>query len=250
MYITNMDINKNLEICISAVTLAGNFLKENKEILNITNSSQGRDIKLVADIESEKLITEYLQANSDYPILGEEAGQSKDLGSIYWVVDPLDGTANFSRNIPISCVSIALVEEKNPIIGAINDFNNNDIFHGSIETKAFMNKNEISTSLVDDKSQATLITGLPVNTDYSNESMKRFIQDFKTWKKIRMLGSAAMAAAYIASGRADVYKESGTNLWDIAAGVAIVRAAGGKAKISNLKDDFSLDIHISNGLLS
>ena len=81
-----MDINKNLEICISAVTLAGNFLKENKEILNITNSSQGRDIKLVADIESEKLITEYLQVNSDYPILGEEAGQSKDLGSIYWVV--------------------------------------------------------------------------------------------------------------------------------------------------------------------
>ena len=120
-----MDINKNLEICISAVTLAGNFLKENKEKLNITNSSQGRDIKLVADIESEKLITEYLQANSDYPILGEESGQSKDLGSIYWVVDPLDGTANFSRNIPISCVSIALVEEKNPIIGAINDFNNN-----------------------------------------------------------------------------------------------------------------------------
>ena len=60
--------------------MAGNFLNENKEILNITNSSQGRDIKLVADIESEKLITEYLQANSDYPILGEESGQSKDLG--------------------------------------------------------------------------------------------------------------------------------------------------------------------------
>ncbi|EJP73013.1 MAG: Pb-fam-3 protein [SAR86 cluster bacterium SAR86B] len=56
-----MDINKNLEICISAVTLAGNFLKENKEILNITNSSDGRDIKLLADIESEKLITKYFK---------------------------------------------------------------------------------------------------------------------------------------------------------------------------------------------
>ena len=137
MYIINMDINKNLEICISAATLAGNFLNENKEILNITNSSKGRDIKLVADIETEKLITKYLQANSDYPILGEEAGQSKDLGNIYWVVDPLDGTSNFSRNIPICCVSVALVEDKNPIIGAINDFNNNYIFHGSIQTKAY-----------------------------------------------------------------------------------------------------------------
>ena len=150
----------------------------------------------------------------------------------------------------MSCVSIALVKEKDPIIGVINDFNNNHIYHGSSQTKAFMNKTEITTSLVDNKSQATLITGLPVNTDYSDESMKRFIQDFKTWKKIRMLGSAAMAAAYIASGRADVYKESGTNLWDVAAGVAIVRAAGGEATISNLKDDFSLDIHISNGFLA
>ena len=116
--------------------------------------------------------------------------------------------------------------------------------------KHIMNDTEISASLVKDKSQATLITGLPVNTDYSDESMKGFIQDFKTWKKIRMLGSAAMAAAYVASGRADVYKESGTNLWDIAAGVAIVRAAGGEATISNIKDDFSLDIFISNGLLA
>ena len=66
-------------------------------------------------------------------------------------------------------------------------------------------------------------------------------------KNVRLCSNGII---YVASGRADVYKESGTNLWDIAAGVAIVRAAGGEAKISNLKDDFSLDIHISNGLLS
>lgn len=245
-----MDIKKNLKISIKAATLAGNFLYENKDQLNIINASEGRDIKLVADVKSEELISKYLQANSDYPILGEEYGKSNDLGDIYWVVDPLDGTANFARDIPICCVSIALIKDKKPIIGVINDFNNKNTYYGCIESKAYMNDEEINVSSIKDQSQATLITGLPVNSDYSSKSMMRFIEDFKNWKKIRMLGSAAMAAAYVASGKADTYKESGTNLWDVAAGIAIVRAAGGVAEINNMKDDYSLDIYISNKSLN
>jgi len=249
MYIIVMDEIQNLELCITAAKKAGEFLYKNKNQLNKTHSAIGRDIKLLADMKSENLIIEFLQNNSNYPILGEEAGKSDELGEIYWVVDPLDGTANFARNIPICCVSIALVYNHNPVLGAIYDFNNSDIYYGSVNKGAYLNKNKINVSKIADQSQATLITGLPVNTDYSSDSMLTLINDFKNWKKIRMLGSAAMAAAYVASGKVDTYKESGTNLWDVAAGVAIVRAAGGTAIISNMQEDFSLDIHMSNSIL-
>ena len=76
--------------------------------------------------------------------------------------------------------------------------------------------------------------------------MLKMIKDFQDWKKVRMIGSAAMASAYVASGKADVYKEFGTYLWDVAAGAAIVNAAGGKAEISNLRDNYQVDVHFSN----
>ena len=72
------------------------------------------------------------------------------------------------------------------------------------------------------------------------------ISDFQSWKKIRMIGSAAMASAYVASGKAEAYKENGIFLWDIAAGAAIVEAAGGKISISNLQPDFRVDANFTN----
>lgn len=242
-------INDLTQIAINASIKAGNLLtKKTKKPKNI-HSSIGRDIKLEVDFESEKLITEYLIKNSIFPVLGEELGANKKLGNTFWVVDPLDGTANFYRNIPISCISIALVTDLDPIIGVIYDFNNKDLYVGSIKSSAQLNGKNIRVSNIKDKSQSILISGLPVNTDYSNKSMKKFIEDLKNWKKVRMLGSAAIAAAYVASGRADAYKESRTNLWDVAAGVAIVRAAGGKATIKDINKDYSLDISISNNFL-
>ena len=241
----SMDLNNILNISKEAAVIAGKFLKKIKTI-NVVNSSHGRDIKLIADIEAEKLIIKHLKTYSDFPILSEEHGKSGSLGEIFWVVDPLDGTANYTRDIPICCVSIALVKKNNPILGIIYDFNNDDLYEGCSQSDAMLNGKKISVSSIKSKSNGTLITGLPVNTDYSTSAIKKLISNFQEWKKVRMLGSAAMASAYIASGKADLYSESGTNIWDVAAGVAIVRAAGGYAKIDNLSTNFSLDICISN----
>ena len=125
------NILKNLEIAKKAAHEAGNILVNLKAELNKENISSGKDIKLKADIEAEKLIKEYLLSKSDIPILGEETGASiDDLGKTFWVVDPLDGTANYSRNIPICCVSIALISNLEPVIGVVYDFNNDDIYEG------------------------------------------------------------------------------------------------------------------------
>ena len=241
------NILDNLELAKNAAIKAGSMLLNSKTDLNQENTSDGKDIKLVADIEAETLIKAYLSSNSDIPILGEESGASvRDLGKIFWVIDPLDGTANYSRNIPICCVSIALISDLQPVIGVINDFNNNDMYEGSIETEAKLNNKKIMVNNNSKKNESILLTGLPLLTDYSDDALLNMVRDFQLWKKVRMIGSAAMASVYVASGKADMYKEQGAFLWDIAAGASIVNAAGGIANITNQKENYQVDVAFSN----
>jgi myo-inositol-1(or 4)-monophosphatase len=105
----------------------------------------------------------------------------------------------------------------------------------------------INISNINDRKKGILLTGLPNNTDFSDASILNFVEDFQNWRKVRMIGSAAMAAAYVASGKVDVYKENNTYLWDIAAGVAIVESAGGFVKVTKPNDNYQVNIFISNG---
>ena len=241
-----LELDICLEIAKSAALKAGKYLLENqgKELKILLN--QGRDIKLQLDIDTEQLIKDSLRSQSTFSILGEETGLSSDVGEFYWVVDPLDGTSNFLRDIPISCVSIALMQDLQPILGVIYDFNHDDLYFGHLESKAFVNQVEIIVSDYSEKSKSTLVTGIPARTNYSDNEFKNMIDDFQQWKKVRMLGSAAMASIYVASGKADTYKENGIFLWDIAAGAAIVNAAGGVASITNIQTDYRVDAIFTN----
>ena len=239
---------KEIEIAIKAAKSAGKYLLQERKNLNLKIKSDPRDTKLIADIESEKLILDILSSESKYSVLAEEAGKSSDnLGEIFWVVDPLDGTANYNRNIPICCVSIGLISNMKPLIGVIYDFNNDDLYVGdSINNSTTVNNIKIHVSDIQNKQDGVLITGLPFNTDYSDKALGKLISDMQTWKKVRMIGSAAMASCYVASGKADLYQENGIYLWDILAGAAIVESAGGKAVIKNIKEDFQVDVIFSN----
>ena len=247
----DIDLETELKVAKSAALAAGEILKTKKNDLNVETFSSERDIKLEADVVAETLIKEIIEDESNIPILAEESGKSSEnLGDIFWVIDPLDGTANYSRDIPICCVSIALIKNLIPVIGVIYDFNNNDMYIGSSEQEAMLNDKKISVSQTSKKHDGILVTGLPNATDYSDQAMINMVKDFQGWRKVRMIGSAAMASAYVASGKADVYKELGTYLWDVAAGAAIVNAAGGTANILNQKDNFQVDVFFSNSKIS
>ena len=247
----DIDLETELKVAKSAALAAGKILKTKKSDLNVETFSSERDIKLEADVVAETLIKEIIQDESNIPILAEESGKSSEnLGDIFWVIDPLDGTANYSRNIPICCVSIALIKNLIPVIGVIYDFNNNDLYIGSSEQEAMLNDKKILVSQTSKKHDGILVTGLPNATDYSDQAMINMVKDFQGWRKVRMIGSAAMASAYVASGKTDVYKELGTYLWDVAAGAAIVNAAGGTANILNQKDNFQVDVFFSNSKIS
>ena len=241
---------KELKIAREAALSAGKFLITNKSDLKKKLLSTSRDIKLKADIAAENIIKEILLRESSYSILAEESVSSIDkLPDIFWVVDPLDGTANFQRDIPICCVSIALISKSIPIIGVIYDFNNDDLYEGSVRSKALLNKNIINVSNTESHSNGILLTGLPNDTDYSSEALNNMIENFQNWRKVRMIGSAAIASVYVASGKADFYMENKSYLWDIAAGAAIVNAAGGKALILNQNEKFQVDVRFSNSLV-
>ena len=243
--------HKELLIAKKAAKTAGNFLIKNKYTLNQTVSSSNKDIKLQADISAENLIIGVISEESSIPILAEESGiSSNNISDTFWVVDPLDGTANYSRGIPLCCVSIALIKNLKPVLGVIYDFNNNDLYEGSVHTKALLNGSEISVSNINHPNKGILITGLPNKTDYTDGALSQMVKDFQHWRKVRMIGSAAMASIYVASGKADLYKEKKTYLWDIAAGAAIVNAAGGEALIENQNENFQVDVYFSNSHLN
>ena len=131
-----INIEHELEVAKKASEIASALLKDNKDSINMVLSNEGRDIKLKADLESERVIKEYLLANSNFPILAEESGANQDLGGFFWVVDPLDGTSNYSRDFPICCISIALIYEEEIALGVINDFNRGSLYERKYRLKS------------------------------------------------------------------------------------------------------------------
>lgn len=244
----DLDIKKEINIAINAAIKAGRHLNEDKILLNKLSVSDKRDTKLEADVSSENLIKKIIKNDSDYEILAEESGKSSDdLGKTFWVIDPLDGTANYNRDIPICCVSIGMIANFEPVFGVIFDFNNDELYIGDcINEIATLNDKTIHVSDVSKKEDGILVTGLPINANYSDKNIQKLVSDMQTWKKTRMIGSAAIASCYVASGKAEMYKEKGAYLWDIIAGAAIVKSAGGSASVTNMKENYQVDVRFSN----
>ena len=240
-----MDLKNNLEAAIVAARKAGEFLIKNKIQTKKVLVEQGRDIKIELDRECENLIRDELKS-TQIEIYGEEFGGEISQDVIRWIVDPIDGTANYFRGIDQCCISIALMEGMKSKIGVIYNFNTNEIFYASSGNGAFLNEKEIQVSDISDVSKASLFTGFPASE--SIESQSQFLKNLAVWKKIRMFGSAALSCAYVASGKGDYYAEKGVYLWDFAAGICLIEEAGGKAEFSLIDDD-RYSVKFSNGKL-
>ena len=242
-----VDLKKDLKLAIESAKLAGNFLSENYSKALDVVIDEGRDIKLKVDQEAEKIITNFLSSHSNIPIMGEEFGASQELEDDFWLIDPLDGTSNYYRNIPICSVSVALVKNNIPEIGVINDFLNQKLYFASKGGGAFCNEKIIKTSTITKKNKGTLVTGIPARESYTDDDFRYIISQFQDWKKVRMIGSATIANILVATGSADMYREDGIFFWDIAAGSVIVQEAGGIARITNFQDDYRVDAEFTNG---
>jgi myo-inositol-1(or 4)-monophosphatase len=204
-----------------------------KRVDRTINSETGHDVKMQADIDSETLIRERL-ARSKLPVIGEEIGGDASLldrDELFWSVDPIDGTYNFLRNFPGVCVSIGLWRGRRPVLGVIYDFWRDELFAGGAGLGLTLNGRTINPVWAKDVPHAVLCTGFPSTADRSGEALRGFVGRVQKFKKIRMIGTAALALAYVSVGRADAYFEETIKLWDIAAGLALIEGAGGYTRV-------------------
>lgn len=209
--------------------------------------SKGKDIKIATDLKADALLKKILMKKVNLPIFSEEDVSHGSLDNkLIWVVDPLDGSLNYSRNIPLSAVSIALMKNKISILGVIYDFHRKELFSGISNKGAWLNGKKIGVSKTKEKSQAILTTGFPSDTSYKTRDLRKYVSFVQNFKKVRLFGSASLSLAYVACGRVDAYFEKDIKIWDIAAGLAIVKGAGGKCKISKIKIDNKCDVFCTN----
>ncbi len=228
---------KELELARAAAVEAGNYLRNCTDIH--VDDFEGKDVKLSADKESEKILAERL-SSTGYVILSEECGEinSDAASEMRWIIDPLDGTANYWKGMKeLSCVSVALWKGREPVLGVVYRFETDELFWGVSGTGAFCNEYPIMPGCVHKTEDAVAATGFPVHRDYSTKSLSVFIGQVQRFRKIRMLGAAAVMAVFVAAGRIDAYMEDEIMLWDIAAAAAIVKAAGGEVDIKFLEEN-------------
>ena len=239
------------ELALVAAQAAGKMLRAEFGRGSKLLFDGGRDIKLAADILAEKAILSRLRNDSPYPVLSEESAAPDDLITTgrYWVVDPLDGTFNFSRGVPLCCVSIALWQADEPVFGVVHDFLAGVSYTGIVGEGAKFEGEPLRVSRVNDRAQAAIAVGFPTHRDYQAPALARFVQAAAAFKKLRLLGSAALSLAYVAAGRLEAYCEEDIWLWDVAAGLALVRAAGGDYEMSPGASRLQRNVFASNGLV-
>ncbi len=244
----NNEASQWLSVATEAARRAGAYLLQSTQNSRYIIKDKERDVKIAADGSSESIILNYLQEHAAFSILSEERGLvERKSNSTVWIVDPLDGSLNYSRGIPLCSVSIGLWEENQPVLGVIYDFHRDELYSGIAGEVAWCNEREIKASDVTRKDKAVLCTGFPVNTDFSAESLMTFIQNIQQYKKIRLLGSAALSLAYVASGRVDAYMENDIMIWDVAAGLAIASGSGCKYSMTDGIKLNSFHLSVTNG---
>lgn len=242
------DLKALLHLADTAAAAAGEALLANRVQWGVIEAEQGREVKIGADKHAEEIVLSAIARESDYPIISEEAGWARAMqrGDRWvWAIDPLDGSVNYLRGYPHCGVSIALLDEGKPVLGVVDCFITRERFSGAIGLGAWLNGAPMRVSEIENPAKGILQTGVPSRA--SDESIKTFEQRLRTWQKVRMIGSAATALAYVAAGRAEAYRESGSMIWDVAAGCALVEAAGGKVRIEGAALDQPLEVAASNG---
>jgi myo-inositol-1(or 4)-monophosphatase len=220
-----------LTLATATARAAGSALARRSD--RTVNFESAHDVKMQADVDSEKLIRARL-ARTKLPVIGEEIGGDASLlgrDELFWAVDPLDGTFNYLRGMPGACVSIGLWRGRKPVLGVVYDFWREELYAGGAGLGFTFNGRKQAPRWAPDVARAVLCTGFPSGMDRGGAAVQGFVEQVQRFKKIRMLGSAALALAYVASGRADAYYEESIKLWDVAAGLALVEAAGGHVRV-------------------
>ncbi len=268
-----------LRCAVQASRAAGKLMRANLRSAKKINEATQHDIKLELDVRCQKLIERLLcRTFPDIPILGEEGIVGDPEAPVRWVVDPIDGTVNFSYGIPHACVSIALQERvpgsgfrvpgsprraaklgtRNPelgtcgfrsLVGVVYDPFTDELWTAIRGGPARLNGKVIRVSRRAKLNEAIVALGFAKQRSTLDRMLPTFDGLIHRVRKIRIMGAAALSLVYVATGRMDAYVEYGLRLWDIAAGGLIIECAGGDFWSRPVKGEHAYEIIASNGRL-
>ena len=231
-----ISISSNLNLMIKAADKASkSVIRDFGEVENLQVSKKGPyDFVTNADLKAEKIIIDELtKGKPNFSILSEENGfkRNKDSENT-WIIDPIDGTINFLHGIPHFAISIGLLSKGEIKSGLIFDPIKNEMFYAEKNNGAYFNNHRIRVSKKNDINECLFATGNKVTE--------------KIDLTIRKTGSAALDMAYVAAGRFDGFFQNNLNLWDIAAGIILVKEAGGIMNDINLSEYKNLNVIASS----
>jgi myo-inositol-1(or 4)-monophosphatase len=251
-----------LTCAIRTARAAGRLICANARAVKTINSSTQHDIKLELDVRCQTLIERALRKSfPDIAVLGEEGDSGDTQAAKRWVVDPIDGTVNFSYGIPHACVCIALQEKASDprstgyqdgyatLIGVVYDPFCDELWTAIRGQPARLNGNKIRVSRRRKLAESIVSIGFAKTRENLERTLPYFNELVHRVRKVRIMGSAALALTYVASGRFDAYIEAGISLWDIAAGGLILECAGGGFWRQRIPGRHAYRMVATNGLL-
>jgi len=234
----------------------GDFIRQERKKFNSDAIEYKGTNDLVSYVDKgaeEQIVTGLEKILPEAGFITEEKTKT-NIGPRYtWIIDPLDGTTNFIHGLPVFSVSIALQEYDELVMGVVYEINQDECFYACKGTPAYLNGKEIKVSKAPKIADTLLATGFPY---YDFEKQRAYIEMFAELMRgchgIRRLGSAAVDLAYTACGRFDAYYEYNLNSYDMAAGIVIVRQAGGEVvNFSKGTDLFGTrEVVATNGLIT
>jgi len=221
-------MSEDLDVAIEAALRAGELLMSRYGRARIRYKAD-RSIVTAADVESERLIRSAIEgAFKDDAVLGEEMGLRRGSDGRTWVIDPLDGSTNYSIGNPFFAVSIALLESDEPVLGVVNYPCQGELFCAESGSGARLNGKGIKVSDIRALGRSTLT----FCHGRDSASVKGISEAFRRMKGVtsrtRQMGAASLELCYVACGRVDAFLMIGVNAWDVAAGSLIVEEAGGR----------------------
>ena len=222
-----------LSVCEQAARAGGQILLDWQH--RFTPREKGRrDFVTEADVASQKAIREVLLGRfPDHDFLGEEDASFPNTGpqpvnpQYRWIVDPLDGTANYVHHLPAYAVTIALQHAGETVLGVVFDPLAKEFYHAEKGAGAFLNGKRLQTSGCTSAEQAMVAVSFAANVPRGSIEIACFIEALHACQSVRRLGSAALNLAYVAAGRMDSYWATSVKIWDVAAGLLLVEEAGG-----------------------
>ena len=230
-----------LNAAIDASERAGKFLMSRLGFRRNPAFSDKHDIKVEEDFRAEEIIRLCLSDVSEYGFIGEETYNGASEEVYTWVVDPLDGSANYARGFPHFATSIALLEKGIPILGVVKNHGTGELMTAMAAEGAACNGTSMHVSDTCSLAASILAGGFMKTDEMVRKNLEFMNRAVPSTFKLRVTGSAALDICDVAMGRFDIYCEKGIRIWDVAAGLLIAKEAGASISVS-IAGDAALDV--------